>query len=303
MSALEKGYQYGVVPKDDVSEQEETPLITKQKQDDEESGISFDPEQEDQQEETAISFGRQLLGELVGTCMLTQVGCAALCANVYLELFDGLWQVAAIWFLAVMLAVSATASVSGAHLNPAVTLAFGVLRSKSFSPYKIIPYWLAQILGATIAGFINYQIFSTAIEHYETNNVIIRGELNSIRSAKTFGCYWSEDSVRDASQAFYIEAFGTSFLVLIVFCATHPLNKVIPTWGVPSVIGAAVAACVATLGGLTGAGINPARDFGPRLITYFYGWGLISFQGAWVYFVGPLVGGIVGGIVADGILY
>lgn len=134
-----------------------------------------------------------------------------------------------------------------------------MLRSKSFSPYKIIPYWLAQILGATIAGFINYQIFSTAIEHYETNNVIIRGELNSIRSAKTFGCYWSEDSVRDASQAFYIEAFGTSFLVLIVFCATHPLNKVIPTWGVPSVIGAAVAACVATLGGLTGAGINPGK--------------------------------------------
>ena len=128
MSTLEKGYQYGVAEEEATplipyQDKEDTSLITThtQKQEEEESGVSFGCEQEDEKE-AEISFGRQLLGELVGTCMLTQVGCAALCANTYLGLFGGLWQIAFVWFLAAMLAISAAASISGAHLNPAVTV-------------------------------------------------------------------------------------------------------------------------------------------------------------------------------------
>ena len=139
MSELERGFQYSAVSKEDQNEGEESPLLPKEEQREEESDISFvtDREEEgemeihssfasnrDEEEEEVvrISFGRQLCGELIGTCILTQIGCAGLCVNTYLGLFDGLFQVAAIWFMAAMLAVSATASVSGAHLNPAVTV-------------------------------------------------------------------------------------------------------------------------------------------------------------------------------------
>ena len=133
-----------------------------------------------------------------------------------------------------------------------------MLRPDQFHFAKIIPYWIAQIFGATLAGLINYQIFYTSIEKFEAKNDIIRGDSTGIQSARAFGCYWT-DSVRDASQAFLIEAFGTSFLVLIVLSATHHENKIVPAWGVPIVLGAAVSVCVATLGGLTGAGINPGE--------------------------------------------
>lgn len=68
------------------------------------------------------SLFQQLVAECIGTCILTQIGCAGLCASTYLGVYDGLWQAAVIWLLGAMLAISATASISGAHLNPAVSV-------------------------------------------------------------------------------------------------------------------------------------------------------------------------------------
>ena len=78
-------------------------------------------------------FLQQLVAECIGTCILTQIGCAGLCASTYLGAYDGLWQAAVIWLLGAMLAISATASISGAHLNPAVTVS-----EQSFIPYLFV---------------------------------------------------------------------------------------------------------------------------------------------------------------------
>jgi glycerol uptake facilitator-like aquaporin len=65
---------------------------------------------------------QEMVAECIGTCILTQVGCAGLCASTYIGAYDGLWQAAIVWLLGAALAISATASISGAHLNPAVTV-------------------------------------------------------------------------------------------------------------------------------------------------------------------------------------
>ncbi len=90
------------------------------------------------------------------------------------------------------------------------------------------------------------------------------------------------------NNAVFIEAFGTAFLVFCIFAITHPKNNALSPTIVPFLVGTAIAVMIATLGPLTGAGINPARDLGPRLITYYFGWGKESLQGAEVYIIGPL---------------
>lgn len=247
---------------------------------------------------------QEMVAECIGTCILTQVGCAGLCASTYIGAYDGLWQAAIVWLLGAALAISATASISGAHLNPAVTLAFGLVRCADFNITKVIPYWIAQLAGGIIAGFINLTIFQTSIVKYESANNILRGTESGIKSASAFGDYYMlSEYVPTWNSAVFIEAFGTAFLVFCIFAITHPKNKTISDTAVPFAVGAAIAVMIATLGPLTGSAINPARDLGPRLITYFYGWGPASLQGAEVYIIGPLLGGPIGAIIADGILY
>jgi glycerol uptake facilitator protein len=97
---------------------------------------------------------------------------------------------AVIWLLGAVLAINAVGNISGAHLNPAVSLAFAVVRPHAFGWKKVLPYWGAQLLGATIAGALNLAIFYSAIEGFEAENGLKRGSGDSIRSASTFGDYW-----------------------------------------------------------------------------------------------------------------
>ena len=99
----------------------------------------------------------------------------------------GLWQVAVVWGFGVTLAILTTAAVSGAHLNPAVTLAFALLRPDQFDPRKLPFYWLAQLGGAMVAAMVNYLIFGDAIEKFEERLGIDRGSKESVLSAAAFG--------------------------------------------------------------------------------------------------------------------
>ena len=90
--------------------------------------------------------------------------------------------------------------------------------------------------------------------------MIVRGTQDSIKSATTFGDYYIlSPYVSSWNQAVFIEAFGTAFLVFCIFAVTHSKNKVVPTSAVPFLVGSAIAVMVATLGPLTGSGINPGK--------------------------------------------
>ena len=92
---------------------------------------------EEDEESSSPGLFQQMVAECIGTCILTQIGCAGLCASTYLGAYDGLWQAAVVWLLGATLAISATASISGAHLNPAVSVSYFNRKLYSLFPRAI----------------------------------------------------------------------------------------------------------------------------------------------------------------------
>jgi glycerol uptake facilitator protein len=108
--------------------------------------------------------------------------------------------------------------------------------------------------------------------------------------------------VAGSLHAIFIEAFGTAFLTFVIFAVTNPKNNV-PASAMAPLVGTAIGMMVALLGFLTGAGINPARDLGPRIVTSLAGWGAAAFTDVWVYLIGPLIGGPIGAYLADRVVH
>ena len=249
------------------------------------------------------------MAETLGTFVLVLFGTGSVAAAVYTGAHVGLWQVAAVWGFGVTLAIYVSGAVSGAHLNPAVSLAFAIFRNDRFPINRMFAYWGSQLLGAMIAGLVVLILFNPFIEHYEDENGIIRGEVGSQRSAMAFGEYFPNPSMLESLpmsvspfHAFAVEAFGTAVLAMVIFALTERRNAGIPTNGmVPFFIGFTVAALISLFAPITQAGWNPARDFGPRIVSWLAGWGDVAIPGPeagfWVYILGPLVGAPIGALV------
>jgi glycerol uptake facilitator protein len=243
-----------------------------------------------------------LTAELIGTAILVQVGCGANCLAIYLGVLDGMWQAAIVWILGATLGLYSSAALSGGHLNPAVTLSFAVVRPADFPYANVLPYWAAQLAGAFLGALTNLIVYHEAILSYEAKNGIVRGAQASIQSAAAFGDYWSLSKyVTSGWHAFLLEAFGTAFLVFCIFMLTNKKNSV-PSAAVPPLVAIAIGSMVVLLGPMTGAGINPARDMGPRLATLVAGWRTAAFANWIVYFTAPLMGGPIGALIADRLL-
>ena len=253
------------------------------------------------------------MAEVVGTFLLVLFGTGAVAAAVMTGAQVGLWQVAVVWGFGVTLAIYATAAVSGAHLNPAVTLAFAILRPDSFPKERILPYCGSQLAGGVLAGLVVLAAFGPFIERFEEQQGIVRGEPGSEASAMAFGEYFPNPAIfgtgPDAEAligplgAVGIEALGTAILVFMIFALIDPRNGAKPQWLAPFFIGFTVAVLISLFAPATQAGWNPARDFGPRIVAFLAGWGEVAIPGPrngfWVYIVGPLVGGTVGGFLYD----
>ena len=257
---------------------------------------------------------RAYIGEVVGTYLLVLFGTGAVAASLFTGAQVGLWQVAVVWGFGVTLAIYATASVSGAHLNPAVSLAFAVFRPKEFPASRLLAYWVSQLTGAVLAGLTVLWAFGSVIRRFEQAHGITRGEAGSELSASSFGEYFPNPSLLGTGQeaqalisplgAAAIEALGTAILVLMIFALADRRNAALPTKDfAPFFIGFTVAVLISLFAPLTQAGWNPARDFGPRLVAFFAGWDSIAIPGPssgfWAYIVGPLVGGPIGAAVYE----
>jgi glycerol uptake facilitator protein len=220
----------------------------------------------------------------------------------------GLWQVAIVWGIAVTLAIYAAGGTSGAHLNPAITIALTVFRQ--FPWAKVVPYIIAQVLGAFLASLVPYALFANIIRDFETRHALVRGQPGSERSAMIYGEYFpnpamfaeapDSSSLVSHSAAALAEAIGTAFLAFVVFAVTDPANPGRPHETMFAVfIGVGVAIIVSVVAPLTQAGLNPARDFGPRLFSYFAGWNAVAIPGPrggflTVYIVSPIIGALAG---------
>ena len=143
-----------------------------------------------------ISMTLSLWAEFLGSFIFVQIGCGINCATLFAQHDDSAatstWQPSAWgWGLALLLAVYISAPISGGHVNPAVTLSFALVRRGKFSFGKILPYWIAQLVGAMVATVSNLFLFHQMIHKYEAKLGIIRGSTESLQSANAFADYYN----------------------------------------------------------------------------------------------------------------
>jgi glycerol uptake facilitator protein len=255
-----------------------------------------------------------LVGEAVGTCVMVLIGTGAVACAVLTGALQGLWQVAVVWGLGVTIAIYTSAGLSGAHLNPAVTVAFALLRPDRFPRARVLPYVAAQVVGAVAAGLVVWVVFNPFLVRFEAREGLTRGAPGSERAAMIFGEYFPNAAMFGTGpeaqalvsplQAAAVEALGTFLLVLVIFALTDPDNAAAPDPTlVPLIVGATVAVLIAVFAPITQAGWNPARDFGPRIAALLAGYGSIALPGPqggfWIYVVGPLIGGPLGALLYE----
>jgi MIP family channel proteins len=210
------------------------------------------------------SLTKQCVAEFFGTFALIFVGIGAIYNLGGLEKNGGLLGIALAHGLAIAVMVSATAGISGGHLNPAVT--FGLMLADKIDLKGAIAYWIAQLAGAVAASWMCLVVLDTTAVF---NGTPVVGK------DVTLG------------HAVVIEAVLTFFLVFVVFGSA--VDERAPKIG-GLAIGLTVALDILFGGPLTGAAMNPARTFGPAVIG-----------GQWahhyVYWAGPLLGGGLAGII------
>lgn len=250
------------------------------------------------------------LGEFLGTMVLILFGDGCVAGTLLFGIGGNsiLWTnwmiIAWGWGLGVALAIYVAGTLSGAHINPAVTLAFAA--TGKFPWNKVIPYWIAQVAGAFIAAVILWAVYHGAFLNYESVHHISRGlndykgSQTSIVEAKVFYTF-KQPFIDVFPGAFFDQLVGTALLVALVFAVVDVINSPPQSNLAPFVIGLIVVGIGLSFGYNAGYAINPARDFGPRLLAWIVGFKGIAMPGPdnyfWIPIVGPLVGGVIGAFV------
>ncbi len=242
---------------------------------------------------------KEFLGESLGTFLLVFFGCGAVAVAIFFQAFSSLLEVALIWGLGVAIAIYTTRNICPAHLNPAVSLAMCITNKLSWRKLPI--YMVSQVFGAALAGLVLYLLFDDAIRVYEASNAIVRGTEDSLKSAMMFGEYFPNPGFEKFMNvstllACFMEGLGTFILVFVILRLTEKPEQINNT--TPIVIGFTVSIIICIVAPFTQAGLNPARDFGPRLVAYFAGWGAAAFPKVaysflTVYILSPLFAGVL----------
>jgi glycerol uptake facilitator protein len=208
------------------------------------------------------------------------------------------------WGFAVAMAVWVAGGVSGAHLNPAVTLSLAVRRG--FPWAKVPSYCAAQVFGAFVAAALVYFNYRAAINSFDHSMHIVKGSSNSVPSYSIFATF-PAPYFKSWIGPFMDQVIGTAFLVGFIFAITDEYNAPVKSNLAPLIVGFIVMAIGLSFGANAGYAINPARDFGPRLWAWIAGWKSVAMPGDygnvntyfWIPITGPMIGGVIGALVYD----
>jgi len=222
------------------------------------------------------------IGELLGTAILIILGCGVNAGGALNKTFSqgGGWLMGAIgWGLAVMIAIYCVGEISGAHINPAVTI--GLAIAGEFDWAEVPIYITGQMIGAFIGATI---VFFQYLPHWkETED-----------PATKLGVFSTSSAVNSTPGNLISEVIGTAVLLLCLLAIgansfADGLN--------PLIVGMLITSIGISLGGTTGYAINPARDLGPRIahaVLPIAGKGSSNWSYAWIPIIGPILGGALG---------
>lgn len=243
---------------------------------------------------------REAAAEFASTFILLTFGVASVAQMVLSDWkFGNFFSVNFSWGIGVTLGCYWAGGISGAHMNPAVTLAFAVVRR---FPWKKVPvYWAAQMLGAFVASACVYGVYHDALNKFD-------GGVRQVVGDKGTAGIWATypQDYLSTGNGFGDQVFGTALLVGCVFAIIDKNNNSPDKGAAPVLIGLTVFVIGATFGYNCGYAINPARDLGPRLFTAMAGWGTEVFTAGnhwfWVPIVGCFLGGVLGALAYIGLI-
>lgn len=261
---------------------------------------------------------RQYVAEFFGTLLLMVFGFGVNAQVILGKRAFGDWLSMNIgWGLSVMFGVYVCGKISGAHLNPAVTVAMAV--RGSFPWKRVAPFVVLQVAAAFLGSGIVYGTYYEAFDSAEqataapgrvesAGSTAIESAGRTMATAGVFGTYpnsalWFEKTVSNWT-GLVDQIVGTALLLICICAVTDEKNSAPKSNLAPMMIGAAVMLIGMGFGFNCGYAINPARDFGPRLFTLVAGYGSVVFTtpNAWwwlVPIIGPIIGGIVGVLLYD----
>jgi len=241
---------------------------------------------------------QEFMAEFFGTMVLILFGCGSVAMVVLFGsnppipgevVKGGYTNIVLGWGLAVTFGIYIAGTVSGAHLNPAVTLAMAVTKRMPWS--KVPHYILAQFLGAFVAAALVFAV-------YYPKWIIADPQLSH-----SAGVFCTFPAVPGFWPGFFDQVVGTALLLGLILAVVDKLNALPGSNLAPFIIGLIVVAIGISFGGMNGYAINPARDLGPRLFSVLAGFqnnGLTNGTSVWLPpVIGPIVGGILGALAYD----
>ncbi|OAY25008.1 aquaporin NIP1-2 [Manihot esculenta] len=217
----------------------------------------------------SVPFIQKLIAEVVGTYFLIFAGCTSVAVNLNFDKVVTLPGISIVWGLAVMVLVYSVGHISGAHFNPAVTLAFATCRR---FPWKQVPAYIAcQVTGSTLAAGTIRLIFTGKQDHF-TGTMPAGSDM----------------------QSFVVEFIITFYLMFVISGVATDNRAIGELAGLA--VGATVLLNVMFAGAISGASMNPARSLGPAIVSRQY-------KGLWIYIVSPILGAQAGAWVYNMIRY
>ena len=237
---------------------------------------------------------RLFAGEFIGTFIMVFFGVGAAATATLYGTMTGNYQVGMVWGVTIAIAIYVCRHLSGAHFNPAVSLAMVV--AKRMSVKELPAYLLGQFVGAILGALALVPLFDDSVHNL----------VHNFSQASSASSVWVEQFPNNASafvttlEAALAEGLCVMLLIFVIFSLTSTDNTGRPNSHLaPLFIGLTVTIIIGTIGPLTNACLNPARDFGPRIAGCVMGWGSFAFYPDmwWVYYVAPLAGAVVGALV------
>ncbi|ACL30114.1 MIP/aquaporin family protein [Buchnera aphidicola str. APS (Acyrthosiphon pisum)] len=238
--------------------------------------------------------------EFFGTGLVMFFGIGCLAASKLTNANFTQFEISCIWGFGVSIAIYFSSSISGAHLNPAVTIFFWL--SSKLNKRKVLPYIISQTLGSFFFTMLTYYLYNNLLISFERNNNVVRGTQESLNLASIFCVYpnYNNSFIYD----FIIEIFSTALFILIVLeFNNRNSNYFLYNRSVaPILTGFLVCMINLVINPLNNISLNPARDLGPKILLSLTGWGLFSFTGGndnilycFIPIMGPILGANLGG--------